>query len=218
MRRRTVLPGRRTPGRGSRAPRSRRPSRGSARSRSSSGRCAGSRSRRPRPRPPWRAAPAARPPGAQHRQAGRDQARDGARRRRPRSPRRPAPGTFVPSVIAITAAAFAARPGASASSTTTTHRVPFVIGHNESTPADNRANSARSTGDGARWPRLDATDWAILDVLQDDARTSNRDLAAAVHVSPSTSSERVRSLRPTASSAATTRTSTTARSAATCRR
>ena len=32
-----------------------------------------------------------------------------------------------PSVIAITAAAFAASPGASASSTTTTHRVPFVI-------------------------------------------------------------------------------------------
>ena len=44
-------------------------------------------------------------------------------------------------------------------------------------------------------PRLDATDWAILDVLQDDARTSNRDLAAAIHVSPSTSSERVRNLR-----------------------
>ena len=32
----------------------------------------------------------------------------------------------------------------------------------------------------------------FCDVLQDDARTSNRDLAAAVHVSPSTSSERVR--------------------------
>src|SRR3954451_20784011 len=43
--------------------------------------------------------------------------------------------------------------------------------------------------------RLDATDWAILDVLQDNARTSNRELAAAVHVSPSTSSERVRNLR-----------------------
>jgi DNA-binding Lrp family transcriptional regulator len=43
--------------------------------------------------------------------------------------------------------------------------------------------------------RLDATDWAILDVLQDDARTSNRDLATAVHVSPSTSSERVRALK-----------------------
>jgi DNA-binding Lrp family transcriptional regulator len=43
--------------------------------------------------------------------------------------------------------------------------------------------------------RLDATDWAIIDVLQDDARTSNRDLATAVHVSPSTSSERVRNLR-----------------------
>ncbi len=44
-------------------------------------------------------------------------------------------------------------------------------------------------------PRLDATDWAIIDVLQDDARTSNRDLATAVHVSPSTSSERVRNLK-----------------------
>src|SRR4051812_40856691 len=43
--------------------------------------------------------------------------------------------------------------------------------------------------------RLDAVDWTLLGVLQDDARTSNRDLAAAVHVSPSTSSERVRALR-----------------------
>ena len=43
--------------------------------------------------------------------------------------------------------------------------------------------------------KLDATDWALLGVLQDDARTSNRELAAAVHVSPSTSSERVRNLK-----------------------
>ena len=43
--------------------------------------------------------------------------------------------------------------------------------------------------------QLDSVDRAILAVLQDDARTSNRDLAAAVHVSPSTSSERVRALR-----------------------
>ena len=43
--------------------------------------------------------------------------------------------------------------------------------------------------------RLDAVDWALLGVLQDDARTSNRDLATAVHVSPSTSSERVRNLK-----------------------
>ena len=43
--------------------------------------------------------------------------------------------------------------------------------------------------------KLDATDWALVRALQDDARTSNRDLAAAVHVSPSTSSERVRNLR-----------------------
>src|SRR3954469_24720606 len=46
-----------------------------------------------------------------------------------------------------------------------------------------------------RMPRLDPTDWAILDVLQDDARTTNRELAGKVHVSPSTSSERVRNLQ-----------------------
>ena len=33
--------------------------------------------------------------------------------------------------------------------------------------------------------------------LQNDARQTNRELAAAVHVSPSTSSERVRALRAT---------------------
>jgi DNA-binding Lrp family transcriptional regulator len=43
--------------------------------------------------------------------------------------------------------------------------------------------------------KLDATDWALVQALQDDARTSNRELAAAVHVSPSTSSERIRGLR-----------------------
>ena len=42
---------------------------------------------------------------------------------------------------------------------------------------------------------LDALDLALLRELQDDARQTNRDLAAAVHVSPSTSSERVRALR-----------------------
>jgi DNA-binding Lrp family transcriptional regulator len=42
---------------------------------------------------------------------------------------------------------------------------------------------------------LDAIDQAILRALQDDARQTNRDLATAVHVSPSTSSERVRALR-----------------------
>lgn len=42
---------------------------------------------------------------------------------------------------------------------------------------------------------LDAVDQAILRELQDDARQTNRELAAAVHVSPSTSSERVRALR-----------------------
>ena len=44
-------------------------------------------------------------------------------------------------------------------------------------------------------PELDAIDQAILAALQDDARQTNRDLAQAVHVSPSTSSERVRALR-----------------------
>src|ERR1044071_1029331 len=43
--------------------------------------------------------------------------------------------------------------------------------------------------------RLDAVDQAILRELQDDARQTNRELAAAVHVSPSTSSERIRALR-----------------------
>jgi DNA-binding Lrp family transcriptional regulator len=42
---------------------------------------------------------------------------------------------------------------------------------------------------------LDALDFALLRELQDDARQTNGDLAAAVHVSPSTSSERVRALR-----------------------
>jgi DNA-binding Lrp family transcriptional regulator len=42
---------------------------------------------------------------------------------------------------------------------------------------------------------LDPIDHALLRELQDDARRSNRELATAVHVSPSTSSERVRALR-----------------------
>jgi DNA-binding Lrp family transcriptional regulator len=41
----------------------------------------------------------------------------------------------------------------------------------------------------------DAVDRALVRELQDDARQTNRELAAAVHVSPSTSSERVRALR-----------------------
>jgi DNA-binding Lrp family transcriptional regulator len=44
-------------------------------------------------------------------------------------------------------------------------------------------------------PNIDSTDRAILRELQHDARRTNRELAAAVHVSPSTSLERVRSLR-----------------------
>jgi DNA-binding Lrp family transcriptional regulator len=42
---------------------------------------------------------------------------------------------------------------------------------------------------------LDSLDHALLRALQHDARTTNRDLARAVHVSPSTSSERVHALR-----------------------
>jgi DNA-binding Lrp family transcriptional regulator len=45
--------------------------------------------------------------------------------------------------------------------------------------------------------KLDAIDWALVRELQNDARKTNRDLAAAVHVSPSTSLERVRALRAT---------------------
>jgi DNA-binding Lrp family transcriptional regulator len=47
----------------------------------------------------------------------------------------------------------------------------------------------------ATFAALDATDHAILHALQDDARQTNRELAAAVHVSASTSSERVRALK-----------------------
>jgi DNA-binding Lrp family transcriptional regulator len=42
---------------------------------------------------------------------------------------------------------------------------------------------------------LDAIDWTLVRELQHDARCSNRELAAAAHVSPSTSSERIRGLR-----------------------
>lgn len=42
---------------------------------------------------------------------------------------------------------------------------------------------------------MDDIDRALIRELQRDARRSNRELAAAVHVSPSTSSERIRTLR-----------------------
>lgn len=42
---------------------------------------------------------------------------------------------------------------------------------------------------------IDGLDRALLRELQDDARQTNRELAAAVHVSTSTSSERLRTLR-----------------------
>jgi DNA-binding Lrp family transcriptional regulator len=43
--------------------------------------------------------------------------------------------------------------------------------------------------------RLDHTDWAILDRLQADASISNKELAAAIGIAPSTCLERVRRLR-----------------------
>ncbi len=43
--------------------------------------------------------------------------------------------------------------------------------------------------------RLDRTDRAIVAALQNDARLSNKDLAAAVGIAPSTCLERVRALR-----------------------
>jgi DNA-binding Lrp family transcriptional regulator len=42
---------------------------------------------------------------------------------------------------------------------------------------------------------VDATDRAIVDELQRDARQSNRDLAAKLNIAPSTCLERVRALR-----------------------
>jgi DNA-binding Lrp family transcriptional regulator len=44
---------------------------------------------------------------------------------------------------------------------------------------------------------MDSIDWAIVRALQDDARITNRELAARLHVSPSTSSERTRALQAT---------------------
>ena len=42
---------------------------------------------------------------------------------------------------------------------------------------------------------MDTIDWAIVRILQDDARVTNRELASQIHVSTSTSSERTRALR-----------------------
>ncbi len=49
----------------------------------------------------------------------------------------------------------------------------------------------------ARNTELDAIDLALIAALQADARQTNRELATTVHVSPSTSSERVRALQTT---------------------
>jgi DNA-binding Lrp family transcriptional regulator len=42
---------------------------------------------------------------------------------------------------------------------------------------------------------MDTIDFAIIRILQDDARVTNRELASKVHVSTSTSSERTRALQ-----------------------
>ena len=45
------------------------------------------------------------------------------------------------------------------------------------------------------YPDIDAVDQSILDILQDDARITNRELASRVGLSPSASLARVRTLR-----------------------
>jgi DNA-binding Lrp family transcriptional regulator len=70
---------------------------------------------------------------------------------------------------------------------------PAAAGECAGAPHDVRPPGARI---GRRaMSELDAVDHALVRELQRDARRSNRDLAGAVHVSPSTSSERVRALR-----------------------
>jgi DNA-binding Lrp family transcriptional regulator len=68
-------------------------------------------------------------------------------------------------------------------------------------PSATPVRSTAATPDDLRQEALltdiDALDIALIRELQDDARQTNRELAAAVHVSPSTSSERVRALRAT---------------------
>ncbi|MFO7700069.1 MAG: Lrp/AsnC family transcriptional regulator, partial [Acidimicrobiia bacterium] len=46
-----------------------------------------------------------------------------------------------------------------------------------------------------RFPELDATDRRIIELLQKDGRQSNKALAAAVGIAPSTCSERFQRLR-----------------------
>jgi DNA-binding Lrp family transcriptional regulator len=43
--------------------------------------------------------------------------------------------------------------------------------------------------------KLDSIDYVLLAALQDDARQTNRELAATAHISPSTSSQRIQTLR-----------------------
>src|SRR5215472_7606047 len=52
-----------------------------------------------------------------------------------------------------------------------------------------------SYGEKALMAELDELDTAILRELQDDARRTNRDLAAAVGVAPTTALDRTRALR-----------------------
>ncbi|MEO0479193.1 MAG: Lrp/AsnC family transcriptional regulator [Planctomycetota bacterium] len=57
---------------------------------------------------------------------------------------------------------------------------------------DSTPNSERTSGSDLR---LDRTDFALLGLLQNDARLSNKELAQRVHLAPSSCLERVRRLR-----------------------
>ena len=66
-----------------------------------------------------------------------------------------------------------------------------TVGSRDRLRQDLRMNDQQN-GPGAA---LDELDVRILHILQSDARITNRDLAAAVHVSPTTALDRTRSLR-----------------------
>src|SRR5690349_18608656 len=117
------------------------------------------------------------------------------------------PSVCRPSVRASTAAAFAARPAGRPPSTTIAIRsgistddtagdtVVDVMRRRVLTRSGQHYRRRTSFGTMPAMPNFDALDTALLRLLQDDARRTNRDLAAAVHVAPSTCLERVRGLR-----------------------
>jgi DNA-binding Lrp family transcriptional regulator len=69
------------------------------------------------------------------------------------------------------------------------------MGHRSYRNCDYPAAGSYEHEENYRMIELDSLDMALIRELQNDARRSNRDLAATVHVAPSTSSERVRGLR-----------------------